>query len=856
MLGAVFSRQATHAGPMATQLPGRAEIANVSRRQQSSFEAHVLHMRGPCNISLQDHGRARKPGGGSLQLAITRQLLGELVRVRAEPTSNDATALESSRSPTPQSPRENSDSEHASDTDQTSNCGSDCESHDAEAELRKALVAEKEETASLRVLVERVEGQLLQEAGRYSDLLAKKDDLVACRIGDYEKLQAAAEANRNLCAEYDALNDALTEEVAHWKAKFERVTATVDEISSLSLQGDAVVQIKDEHIVQLKMLLANKDQEVAQAKKDAAQEKRDFAKVAAANRQAWKTEKESLEGQLEQLKADYQDALFANEHQIEKLTARNLALEKEHVMIADVLVHEREPKAKRVQEVVEANEPLRKELKHLKRKLKVSRENEENILDKMEQMSGQVTEHLKKEEKARRAARHLEYKNVELEEKLARKEEQMQKMTQQIVAGTRSTTIKGDRANSALNDGASILEDTLLKNEELHALLDAEREEKEGMRLKLCKLDDQNVQQSWDLEMMQSTLSEQKEKAQKLRKANKKAEKEIGLLRAAVERSNGLTEQDKQKLTFLVKHTVDKNKKLEDRNSLLAKQLESAKVYIQTVEDKADSEVRKWEKRHDCWYSLYYDEAVPKNERLENRIHELMREKGEDYWQESEHPENRTVSDRNALRIACAETLTGVDEDLIPPEAFDPAFSGGYLPATYQALKKLRPKGWIVISELGRAWLTPKYKPFTEEDAEERIQAREQKERLEHRAAMGFPAPEKVEGKPYSHVALTSQLTATEDVNSGPEDFASDEPVSTGASTPIPADATPNSGHGSGVGVPPEWDPSDANTIKKEDYDGLDTENKWDYHRIILGKDIEMNVGRGTRTPMAHARRH
>jgi hypothetical protein len=84
------------------------------------------------------------------------------------------------------------------------------------------------------------------------------------------------------------------------------------------------------------------------------------------------------------------------------------------------------------------------------------------------------------------------------------------------------------------------------------------------------------------------------------------------------------------------------------------------------------------------------------------------------------------VSDRSALRYAADETLKGVDTALIPAEYYEPGFKAGWIPATIDGLHFLRPLGWIPVLELEKVWLTPMYKPFTEEDAVYRLEAQGQ----------------------------------------------------------------------------------------------------------------------------------
>lgn len=93
----------------------------------------------------------------------------------------------------------------------------------------------------------------------------------------------------------------------------------------------------------------------------------------------------------------------------------------------------------------------------------------------------------------------------------------------------------------------------------------------------------------------------------------------------------------------------------------------------------------------------------------------------------------KRVGDRAALRYACKQTMWGVNSASIPAEYYEPDFKEGRLPATLDALRVLRPLGWIPVQDSGKVYLQPMYKPFTEEDAAARLQAKEFKKREEQK---------------------------------------------------------------------------------------------------------------------------
>jgi hypothetical protein len=63
---------------------------------------------------------------------------------------------------------------------------------------------------------------------------------------------------------------------------------------------------------------------------------------------------------------------------------------------------------------------------------------------------------------------------------------------------------------------------------------------------------------------------------------------------------------------------------------------------------------------------------VPVNERLLERIQELMADKSETYYVESTAPRNPHIDDLNALPFACKEPLDDADPDHVPSVVYGP----------------------------------------------------------------------------------------------------------------------------------------------------------------------------------------
>jgi hypothetical protein len=153
--------------------------------------------------------------------------------------------------------------------------------------------------------------------------------------------------------------------------------------------------------------------------------------------------------------------------------------------------------------------------------------------------------------------------------------------------------------------------------------------------------------------------------------------------------------------------------------------------YVKVVKHEVNSDLMKAQKSVKYWYTAYYDEAIPKVENLYKEIGALNAELSREVKIEEQLVRNVRVNDRAYIRYAAAETLKGIDTKKIPAKYYEPGFVPGWIPATMEALRVLRPLGWAPVYEAQKCYLQPIYKPFTENDAATRLEAQEQKDKAE-----------------------------------------------------------------------------------------------------------------------------
>jgi hypothetical protein len=380
------------------------------------------------------------------------------------------------------------------------------------------------------------------------------------------------------------------------------------------------------------------------------------------------------------------------------LVDRNLQLEKVNDTMSQML-KKRFPDAEGLQEIIDDNYAGLKEEKDLRAQVKQMRELIENLLDKIQQMEGHYTKHQNAEQDARLEANYLQNQVFDRDDKIALLAKQIRDAARQweqrnMVNGSTNTHFAGLDAIECQVEG-------LLKA--LHAECAAKTE------VQKCadKYDAEALSVSIELGVTEVELVEAKIKIGLLQKTNRATEQELEYLRVALQQNNdrGSVLKDGQAPRVWNSQAADEYKATIEENAHLKRELEELRKTHENIVDKHDSEVRKWKNTSEAWYGYYYNEAVATTVRLHDQIHELKAEKGETHWIESEQPRNPRVADGNAWRCA----------DLHMNNEYE-------ISATYEALRELRPHGYLPHAIARKVWLKREFVPLSEEEAAGRIE--------------------------------------------------------------------------------------------------------------------------------------
>ncbi|EMD67841.1 hypothetical protein COCSADRAFT_352860 [Bipolaris sorokiniana ND90Pr] len=547
-----------------------------------------------------------------------------------------------------------------------------------------------------------------------------------------------------------AMVDQVFEEFSSMKTMYEDITKEHEESKALLKKKDgehqAAIQEKEQelqkfitdHRSTLAAIHETYEAKLAEANQDAAEKRhvletrhlealRALTEASKTNRCIWENAQKAMVAEGEQMACEYRDALRDNEDEILRLTKCNHDLEAENSLLVGTLTDRPGNELhKHAQIVFEEIQCMKSELGEARTDLRVAHIKIENILEAMQQQRDHYESHGHKEQEAQAQVYDLRRQILELQEKLTIRDDLLRA----------ADTIPKDTnimESESLSDIASKME----KAGDDLKLLHAENAE---LRSKSNKVDDENLEISLKFDMIEYEVHVARNKLGVLEAKQSLLIRERDFLADAIAEDNCLTAEDKDLLRRHLRQMREENERLRDRNVSVAKENADLQAYIKRVQDKAEVNIQQAEKGAAYWQTLYWDEAVPKTEALSKEIHELNKELGRENVHVQERLErNVVVSDRNVLRYACAATLRGVDTNLIPAEYYEPGFIPGWLPATHDALRLLRPLGWVPVAELEKVWLAPMYKPFTEEDAKQRLEAQGQIVRKQHREAMGAP---------------------------------------------------------------------------------------------------------------------
>jgi hypothetical protein len=744
---------------------------SVSSRMRSALEAHVSRLRGVRKL-LPEHttrptlrfGPERKPPDSMVSSStlclhapiadvakskIAAQIFfksqADWTKVSAAARTHEyvdqisattCSSVDENRD-SPASPQDSSEEDSGEETSATSSCDS-CEvSAQGRQELGRLLEEKTGENVALQIANNEATARLQQSGENYRALQKKYNKQLDQRQNDrntaeqaFLSYKAAEDRSEMLEKEVAFLQQENVALERRCEAQSLAERQHLTKLESDQRCANAVLEsihqkelaAKKDESQRARSLLVEKDQELNAAIKKASEERQLYAKAsenrlrqvqkaAQINRKVMDEKDRALQDQINRLIGDYKYAIKDNEKKMTSLVDRNLQLEKVNDTMSQML-KKRFPDAEGLHEIIDDNYDGLKEEKDLRAQVKQMRELIENLLDKIQQMEGHYTKHQNAEQDARLEANYLQNQVFDRDDKIARQAKQIRDAARQweqrnMIGGSTNTHFAGLDAIECQVEG-------LLK------ALHAERAAKTKVQKCADKYDAEALSVSIELGVTEAELVEAKIKIGLLQKTNRATEQEFEYLRVALQQNNdrGSVLKDGQSPRVWNSQAADEYKATIEENAHLKRELEELRKTHENIVDKHDSEVRKWKDMSEAWYGYYYNEAVATAVRLHDQVHELKAEKGETHCIESEQPRNPHVADRNAWRCA----------DLHMNNEYE-------IPATYEALRELRPHGYLPHAIAGRVWLKREFVPLLEEEAARRIEIQAIRARLDRTCA-------------------------------------------------------------------------------------------------------------------------
>lgn len=485
---------------------------------------------------------------------------------------------------------------------------------------------------------------------------------------------------------------------------------------------------KDAQVNEARALIQTKDDELDQAIRDAAKERREIKAMAEAeqhnlikaskiNRDAWSKEKEAMKHQMRRMNLDFEDALRAQKADIERLTKQKRSLKTASTLLFNAL--KGSPGMQQIQKVISDSEAMRDDLAKMQNKNKILAEKNENILEYIQRDRDHYEVQLKKEKDAQMHAYEVEKKVIELEDKLCLREELIRDLGKQVGASNNSQVLDQqhlDPSPSAID----AVNKALAENDQLRDRIESVLKEKAELQSEFNKLDTEDFSLLLKLDEAEARVHTLERENKVLRDLRTRSDEELNFLRNAIQKDGCLTVYDRADFGQHLCELTENNQALTKNVFDLTNEVNTYCETMRHARDKMDSEVKKANHVAEHYFTAYYDEAVPKVERLLEETRGLKIELGREVHVQ-EPVQHNPVADRAFLRCALEDGLAGVDPSLIPAECRESDFRADCIPATIDALRVLRPLGWIPVHDLDKVWLRPLHKPFTDGDAENRL---------------------------------------------------------------------------------------------------------------------------------------
>jgi hypothetical protein len=568
-----------------------------------------------------------------------------------------------------------------------------------------------------------------------------------------EKLKRSAEDNLEMCAAYEEMEAEHTEELESAKkeiatSKRAQLTAEAEsqvlrEMSEAKFMEAAQVkkemELKETLWVEKSWdLVKQHKQELEKAQEQCAKEKLELMQAAQNNRYALEKEVVSLGLLADAYRSETQDVAHRHKVQIEELTSEKMVL----IQQVDMLQSALEEKMITLPALNNINAQifnLFSELQTVKKNRAVLLRDNEGLLDNAHKDQDHINKVWTDWRNELAKSSSLASKVAELTAIVKDKHEVicgLIKTKEQItfLAGSESTTSEIDR-KAVYDIRSQEFDDVARAHSRRNEILDAlkvKQVEYQALEEKTSKVENENFRLLCNDDDHVTRFIEAKQRCEAVEGDLEEVEEERDFLRRRLE---GSADAKGKAIAAFVSKLQASNYELRNERWRFQEAQEQCEAAVRDKIKKLEKRVRSAEDEADRCSSAYYHEALTTTKRLHDRIQELSNQLGLDYYQESSHPYNKFVADRNALRVAYA--IGGYHPDM-PSEVLEPDYFAGTIPATVEALRKLRPLGWGPIWELGKVWLTPTVHSYTEEDALERIQAMNEVERTRHRQDLGF----------------------------------------------------------------------------------------------------------------------
>lgn len=576
--------------------------------------------------------------------------------------------------------------------------------------------------------------QLTDNNARHQELQQKYKDQLQCRRDDYAKVILYSKQYEEALAHSESLksdNAAFQSQIVELKEQAQAELRAKDErlaevlrctISEMQVTHKQDMFRKDvEHNTALSMAnakhkgsteaLSKAVRERNEARSRIGVEQRHFAKAIIANRKAREEEKIVLEEKTKQQHLDYRDVLQAQKDEIQRLTKEKLRVQRESTLLFDILrgrlidggINDvlEESRFSRLE-----NSKLRKRNRRLEQKL-------EEVMQALQTQYDHFNKHAKSDQDAQALVYDQQREISGLRDRIFQQQQAISKFSE-TSEPTKQGLSSSEEVSFGLLTYGEFFSNLIGDNDDLRAEVNALKKGGETQQIELARLEGENLAVAMQAEVVENDLHKAQEEIRTMQNVQEVSEKELDLLRLAVDQHGELRVEDKIKLHEHLRSLTLRNVSLTEKSTVQNKGNKALREELKVIVDSKDSEIRKEKALVEYWYTRYFDDTVNNIERLleENRALKIALGRHDIFPEQRVH--HTSAAERAFLREGCKWGLHGVDTSKIPREVWEQDFHQGWIPATHEALRALRLLGWHVMYETSKCYLTPVFRAFTE----------------------------------------------------------------------------------------------------------------------------------------------